>query len=144
MKRFEPLCYVALFLCAALWCWRAPVFARQPGVGTDVRRLHNSAALTASGAITATYGAVSDAQNFAVAYRATRSGGNPNYKVELIASLDGTNYAIPQTGGTIQASVTDFEWHNAIITPPSGVAIGVVMTELGGFSTNVTLDVGSK
>lgn len=114
--------------------WFPPLHAEYDGIRqTDVATIVNTQAITASGTYTSkAWTALPRTINQSAAVRGT--GTSPNYKVEILISLDGENFVKPETGGDL-GTFTDSNWHIMAISVPLSVAHKFYITELGGANT---------
>ena len=65
-------------------------------------------------------------------------GTAPNFKLEALCTLDGTNFVKPETGGDI-GTFTDQNDHIAVLQLPLCVGLKLKATELGG-ANSVAVD----
>ncbi len=68
------------------------------------------------------------------------TGTSPNYKVELLVTLDGTNYAKPEIGGDL-GTFTDANLHIIPLYSPVCTGNELKITELGS-SNSITITAG--
>lgn len=66
------------------------------------------------------------------------TGTSPNYKVELLVSLDGVNFVKPEVGGDV-GTFTDQNLHIFAIGVPLSVEHQFKVTELGG-ANSITIE----
>lgn len=79
--------------------------------------LYSGQQLNPSQTITSSaYTLVDNSEVQSVQYRAL--GTSHSVKFEVLTTLDGTTFASPDSGGTINATVTDNNWHHAALTIP--------------------------
>jgi hypothetical protein len=99
--------------------------------GVDFTTKFNAQSISASGSATTTsYGILGNTNNQSIQYRGV--GTSPNFKVEVLCSLDGTNFVVPEIGGVVNPACTDQNWHVAPLYIPLSKAIQIKITELGG------------
>jgi hypothetical protein len=89
-----------------------------------------------AGSNTRPFTALPKTVNQSAAFRGV--GTSPNYKVELLITLDGTNYVKPEVGGDL-GTYTDSNWHIVPLAAPVSIGHEFKFTELGGANT-VTAD----
>lgn len=88
--------------------------------------------VTAAAPITRPFTALPSTIAQSVAVQGT--GTSPNYKVEMLVTLDGTNYVKPEVGGAL-GTFTDQNWHIIPLGVPLSVGHELKITELGGANT---------
>lgn len=98
---------------------------------TDAARTVNAEVIAASGTFTQTraFTPLSRTVNQSVQVQGTGTG--PNYKVEILVSIDGTTFVKPEVGGDL-GTFTDQNAHIIPLGVPLSVAHKLKFTELGG------------
>ena len=125
--------WIVLFLVLGLLV-PGPLHAKRNSIEPDITRMFTAEAVGASGTkTTAAYGELILSENQSIAWRGV--GTSPNFKVEVLCSLDGVNYVIPATGGTVSAATTDQNWHVAFLAMPLCRSIKIQITNLNAVNT---------
>ena len=62
------------------------------------------------------------------------TGTSPNYKVEMLVTVNGTDYAKPEVGGDL-GTFTDANVHIVAVATPLSVGHKLKITELGGVNS---------
>jgi hypothetical protein len=66
------------------------------------------------------------------------TGTSPNYKVEMLVTVDGTTYVKPEMGGDL-GTFTDANAHIMTVSVPLSVGHKLKITELGG-ANSITIE----
>ena len=104
-----------------------------------------SAESVASGGGTATSAAFSGvAGGLNMSLYVTVTGANGDIKVEILTSFDGTNYAAPETGSTILASITNTALRIKAISIPLTIFFKLKLTNAGADTVTVDATVLSQ
>lgn len=128
---FRAAGLLAVLLLALL----APTWASDANVRTDTKTLFAAQTIAASGnATSAAFTAIGQSKDVSIQFRNT--GTSPNYKLEVLCSLDETNFVKPETGGDI-GTFTDQNFHIAAISVPFCKQLKIKVTELGGANSAV-------
>lgn len=98
---------------------------------TDVAPSWSTGVIAPSGTFTQTRAFTPLPRTVAQSVAVQGTGTSPNYKVEILVTLDGTNYVKPETGGDL-GTFTDANWHIMAVSVPLSVAHKLKITELGG------------
>jgi hypothetical protein len=108
------------------------VYAEQDNIRqTDIATVISAQTISASGTFTGrTFKPLQRTTSQSVMVQGT--GTSPNYKVEILVSLDGTTFVKPETGGDL-GTFTDQNAHiMAVHVPLSPGGHQLLITELGG------------
>ena len=112
--------------------------------GTELNTLINGVNTLYSGSnpVSATYPGVGQniqyTQRISIQYKGVPISG-AGYSLTIFVSLDGSNYVIPETGGTINTDVTDVNWHVAKIEVPVCNFIRPTFTDVSTATTGQTI-----
>jgi hypothetical protein len=105
---------------------------------TDPANVIHAQTITAGGTFTQTraFEALEHTINQSVQVQGT--GTSPNYKVEMLVTVDGTTYVKPETGGDL-GTFTDQLSHVIAVVVPLSVGHKLKVTELGG-ANSITIE----
>lgn len=99
-----------------------------------------SAVSLASGGGTATSAAftgIAGGEDMSAFWQLT--GANGDVKLEILVSEDGTNFVVPETGGTIVASTTDQNLHAKAVSVPVSAGYEIRATNIGAGTVTITV-----
>lgn len=98
---------------------------------SDLANVIHAQVVEAGGTFTQTraFAGLSKAVNQSVQIQGT--GTSPNYKVEILVSLEGSTFTKPQVGGDL-GTFTDADAHVVAVATPASVGHKLKITELGG------------
>lgn len=133
----------------------APAEAKRDGVRIQAEPLWTNHVLGASGSVTSSAVLIlpqSEAQ--ALFFRGVKSGGQPNYKLEVLTTLDQAESSNPTAAGyarfaypassTVGTFTTD-QWQHKALTLPVSTSFIVVVTNLdSGAGVTITVLAGSQ
>ncbi len=102
-------------------------------VNTQPAKLIDTQAIIASGIYTSRAFVALEHTN-AQSVQVVGTGTSPNYKVEVLVTVDGENYVKPETGGDL-GTFTDASHHVIAVSVPLSVGHKLRITELGGANT---------
>lgn len=105
---------------------------------SDLSNVIHAQAVTASGTFTQTRAFTALPRTVAQSVQVQGTGTSPNYKVEILVSLDGITYTKPEIGGDL-GTFTDANAHVVALYVPVSVGHKLKVTELGGANT-VTIE----
>lgn len=100
---------------------------------TDTKTLFTAQTIAASGnATSAAFTAIGQSEHLSIQFN--NSGASVSFKLEMLCSLDETNFVKPETGGDLGTFV-DSNQHVVAIVVPFCKAVKVKVTELGGIAS---------
>lgn len=82
-------------------------------------------------------------ENLSVQYQVA-TGTAKDVTFACTTSLDETNFASPATGATIQANVSDANWHHAVLSVPVSKAIKITALNNSANSCTVNIKLGGQ
>jgi len=82
-------------------------------------------------------------ENLSIQYQLV-SGTTPDVTFKITTSLDETNFATPDTGGTVKANLTTTELRSAVLSIPVCKALKVVVVNNTANSVVVSATVGGQ
>lgn len=134
------LAALVVFL-ASIVSWHPPTHAGQSSITqVDAQQVITSGALSSGGTFTSgvtgglTFRALEHTTAQSVAVRV--AGTSPNYKVELLVSLDGINFVKPEVGSLL-GTFTDGNIHVVALFAPLHVQNRLLFTELGSHTGTI-------
>lgn len=124
---------LAVVLVAAYCMSSTPIARADYSTITDVpvKNSIHAQTIVASGSYTQESPFRSLSNTVAQSVHVQGTGTSPNYKVEILITVDGTNYAKPETGGDL-GTFTDANVHIIAVNVPLSVGHKLKVTELGG------------
>lgn len=129
---------VALFLTGTLLTIAPAARGEQSNItSTTPKTLFSAQAVSASGTATSDIFPVLEKTIYqSVQLRGV--GTSPNFKLEALVTVDGTNYVKPETGGDL-GTFTDQNYHIVALHLPLCIGLKLKATEIGG-SNAVAVD----
>lgn len=132
--KIEALVLTLALLVAYAMSGRIPVLADQTNiVNTAPVKLIDAQSIAASGTHTSRAFIALEHTN-AQSAQFVGTGTSPNYKMELLVTVDGENYVKPETGGDL-GTFTDANHHIVAVNVPLSVGHKLKATEMGGANT---------
>jgi hypothetical protein len=126
---------------AAAWAMSGrPVVRADYNTITDATLAHTieTVTITAGGSYTQVRPFVSLPSTVAQSVQVQGTGTSPNYKVEMLVSVNGVTYVKPETGGDL-GTFTDANAHIMAVHVPLSVGHKLKITELGG-ANSITIE----
>ena len=115
-------------------------------MGRGVKKIAVSTALSVAATVgvetSAAFSGVAGGVNMSLYVKLT--GANGGVKVEILCSQDGTSFVVPETGGTILASITDELLHIKAISIPLTIFFKLRFTNTGAGTVTVDATVLSQ
>lgn len=138
-RKARAIALAAVLLVLGFAVGRAPVLLAEYSTikGTVAEALFKAQTVAPGGTATsASFTALGQTNHQSVQFRGV--GTSPNYKMEVLITVDGRNYVKPETGGDL-GTYDDEEYHIKALQLPLCVGLRLKGTELGA-SNSVAFD----
>lgn len=133
----------AALVAALLLCLPLPSLASDSNVRTDKKDLFAGTTVGVTATVTsAAFTAIGQSEHLSIQF--VDAGGSTSYKLEVLCSLDETNFVKPETGGDV-GTFTDQNQHVVAIVVPFCKAVKIKVTELDtGHDASITAVICSQ